>query len=111
MDGRMPAMVEAAWIREVKQLERSCAPNDSQSMVLEIPENIEKALGDTPEESKRRALECILLDAYKKHKITKHELRETLGLSWFQTEDLLACNGIMYEYSVEDLEKDFETNT
>jgi predicted HTH domain antitoxin len=79
-------------------------------MVLEIPENIEKALGNTPAESKRRALESILLDAYRKHKISRHLLRETLGLSWFQVEDILARNGIMHEYSVADLEKDAETN-
>jgi predicted HTH domain antitoxin len=79
-------------------------------MVLEIPENIEKALGTTPEESKRRALECLVLDAYRNHKISRHQLRKTLGLSWFDTEDLLARNGITHDYTAEDLEKDLQTN-
>ena len=78
-------------------------------MTLEIPEIVEKALGKNPEEARRRALECMLLDAYKSRKLSRGQVRSLLGLTWQATEEFLAKNGATYHYSATDLDEDIET--
>lgn len=78
-------------------------------MTLDIPERIEKALGDTPEQSRRRALECMVVDAYKSQKLSRSDVRELLALSWQETEEFLARNGATYHYALPELDEDIET--
>jgi hypothetical protein len=77
-------------------------------MVLEIPENIEKALGKTPEEARRRALELFALDGHKSERLTHLEVRQLLGLSWHETEQFLHDNGAMLHYTPEELRHEVE---
>ena len=78
-------------------------------MTLEIPAEFERAFGDTPDEVRRRALECLVVEAYKKAKISRGQVRELLGLNWYETEDFLAREGATYHYTVADLDDDIAT--
>ena len=65
-------------------------------MTLEIPEEFEKALGDTPEEARRRALECIAVEGYKAQKLSHRKVGDLLGLNWHETEALLVRSGALH---------------
>ena len=75
-------------------------------MILDIPESLEKALGNTPEQRRERALQCMVVDGYKNRKLSRNEVRELLGLSWQATEEFLARNGATYHYGVAELDED-----
>jgi predicted HTH domain antitoxin len=77
-------------------------------MTLEIPEAVEKALGDTPEQSRRRALECMVVEGYKAEKLSHRKVGELLGLSWHETEEFLARNGAMLHMTAEEVETEVE---
>jgi len=68
-------------------------------MTLEIPEEFEKALGDTPAEVRRRALECIAVEGYKAQKLSQRKVGELLGLNWHETEALLVRSGALHQTS------------
>jgi len=78
-------------------------------MTLEIPELVEKALGDTPEQARRRALECVVVEGYKSERLSRGEVRRLLDLSWYGTEELLSKYGAYLHYSIEDLDDDLRT--
>jgi predicted HTH domain antitoxin len=77
-------------------------------MTVEIPEAVEKALGDTPEAAQRRALECMVVEGYRSQKLSHRRVGELLGLSWHETEDLLARNGAMLHMTSKEVEAEVE---
>lgn len=78
-------------------------------MTVEIPETVEKALGDTPEAAQRRALECMVVEGYKTEKLSHGQVQSLLDLSWHEAEEFLARNKASLHYSIEDLEADIRT--
>jgi predicted HTH domain antitoxin len=78
-------------------------------VTVEIPDEIGNALGNTPEETRRRVLECMVVEAYKNRKVSRGQVRAALGLSWQGAEEFLARNGATYHYGVEELDEDIET--
>jgi hypothetical protein len=78
-------------------------------MTLEIPDAVEKALGDTPDQARRRALECMVIEGYKADKLSRGQVQQLLALGWWETEDLLARHKAYIHYTVEDLEADRQT--
>lgn len=76
------------------------------AVTIELPDAIVSGLGHTPGEIARRVLEAVVLDAYRSERLSRGEVRRILGLSWQETEDLLASHGIPYQYTVDDLNAD-----
>ena len=77
-------------------------------MTLEIPDAVEKALGDTPEQARRRALECMVIEGYKAQRLSQGKVGELLGLSWHETEALLHKNGALLHMTSEEVAEEVE---
>ncbi len=78
-------------------------------ITVDLPEPVIRALGGEGEIS-RRLLESVAADLYRERKITRGQVRQTLGLTWQQTEEFLARKGCARHYSTADLEEDRRNN-
>lgn len=78
------------------------------AITIELPDALVKDLGDSPSEVGRRVLEAVVLDGYRSEKLSRGEVRDLLGLSWQETEAILASHGLHYQYRVDDLNEDRE---
>ena len=77
-------------------------------MTVEIPEAVEKALGDTPEQARRRALECMVVEGYKARKLSHGKVGELLSLSWHETEAFLRKSGALLHMTSEEIADEVE---
>ena len=78
-------------------------------IIVDLPELVLRALGGEGE-MPRRLLESVAADLYREGKITRGQVRQTLGLTWHQTEDFLARKRCVRHYSTADLEEDWLNN-
>jgi hypothetical protein len=71
---------------------------------FEIPEDIEQRLrgGEENVDFSREAREAYLVDLYRRHKVTHHQLGRALGLDRFDTDVLLKGHGVELELSLEE---------
>jgi predicted HTH domain antitoxin len=78
-------------------------------ITVELPEPVIRALGQQGEIS-RQLLESLAADLYREGRITRGQVRQTLGLTWHQTEEFLARKNCTRDYSSADLEEDWQNN-
>ncbi|HEY3856042.1 MAG TPA: UPF0175 family protein [Verrucomicrobiae bacterium] len=78
-------------------------------ITLELPELLVRALQEQGEVS-RQVLESITAELYREGRITRGQVRKTLGLTWHQTEAFLAKKNCVRNYSAENLEEDWQNN-
>ena len=76
------------------------------TITLDLPPELERQLREQLPDLDRTARESLLLDLYRQHKITHHELALALGLNRFDMDALLKSRGINYEISPEDVERE-----
>jgi predicted HTH domain antitoxin len=76
---------------------------------FEIPESIEEQLRSSGIDPTQSAKELLLVDLYRKGKITHYELRKALSLSRYETDGVLKRHDVPIELSIEELraETDF----
>lgn len=79
------------------------------AVTIELPDLIIKELETVPGAISRCVLEAVALEGYRSRRLSRGEVRRLLGLSWHDTEALLAQHGLVYHYSAEDLDEDQET--
>lgn len=81
------------------------------SVTVELPARIEHQL--VAEWGKnivsRKALEGLVIEAYRAEKLSAGQVAETLGLSVIETEVFLKEKGVELPYTLEDLEADSES--
>jgi hypothetical protein len=76
---------------------------------LDIPDELAPMVTAAGKDLSRTALEALGLEAYSKRRITGFQLRQLLGLhSRWELEEFLRAHRV-YDYSVEDFEKDWAT--
>ncbi len=80
-------------------------------ITLEIPDELAAILGGSGQDLSRAALEAIGLEAYRQRRISGYQLRTLLGIpSRFELDAFLKEHEV-YDYTVEDLEKDLANLT
>jgi predicted HTH domain antitoxin len=78
-------------------------------ITVELPEPVIRALVEQGEIS-GQVLESLAADLYREGRITRGQVRQTLGLTWHQTEEFLARKNCTRDYSTADLEEDWKNN-
>lgn len=73
------------------------------SITLELPDLVKEQLGESPEALTRALLEKAAADGYRADRLTRAQVRETLGLNWHENEAFLARNGCLRNYPPDDL--------
>lgn len=76
------------------------------SVTIEIPSAIQQALQTRWGELPRRVLEAVAAEAYRQEALTRGQVGELLGLSFWQTETFLKEHGASLHYDARDLEAD-----
>ncbi|HZP82389.1 MAG TPA: UPF0175 family protein [Chthonomonadaceae bacterium] len=76
------------------------------AITLELPQEIERQLqeawnGDLP----RRILEAVAVEGYRQGALSRGQVSELLGLSFYDTEAFLKERGAFSPYSIAEVEK------
>jgi predicted HTH domain antitoxin len=79
-------------------------------VTIELPEEIERQLQAEWENLPRRALEALAVEGYRTGALTRGQVGQLLGLSFWETEALLKERGADLQYTAEDLEQDQRTH-
>jgi len=74
-------------------------------ITLELPDEIAKQIAPGRDVS-RAALEAIVLEAVRSHRLSEHQAATLLGLSRYELDGFLKQYEVWLDYSIEDLEKD-----
>jgi predicted HTH domain antitoxin len=72
---------------------------------VELEASLRRELGDLDHAAK----EAALVELYRQHKLTHHELSQALGISRFEAEALLKIHGVNYEFSLEDIRRESDS--
>lgn len=77
-------------------------------ITLTIPDEVVPDLQNSATKPlSRRALELLALDGYKAGELTEHQVQVMLGFDdRFEVAAFLKENGVYYDYTVQDLERD-----
>lgn len=75
-----------------------------------VPTTIEQALSRDGQDPSDVAKEAAMVELFRRHRITHHELAESLGLSRFETDGLLKRHEVSYDLTLDDVLADAETS-
>jgi hypothetical protein len=82
-----------------------------QQITINLPDELSAALASPGQDLSRAAFEALSLAAYRERKISTAQLRQLLGYETrVQVDAFLKSHGVELEYTLEDLERDRETN-
>jgi len=82
-----------------------------QQITIVLPDELSAALASPGQDLSRAAFEALSLAAYRERKISAAQLRQLLGYETrMQVDAFLKSHGVELEYTLEDLERDRETN-
>ena len=74
---------------------------------LNLPDGLAGLLGASGSIIQRRVLEDVVVEAHRRHLITRAQVAEYLGHdSWHETENLLVERDVALGYGIEDLRHD-----
>jgi len=76
------------------------------SVSFELPGELEKSLRRELGDLDQAAKEAALVELYRQHKLTHHELALALGISRLETDAMLKNHGVSYEYSLDDIRRE-----
>jgi hypothetical protein len=78
-------------------------------VTLDIPDDLATALAGAGQDLSRAALEAIGIEAYRQRRISGYQLRLLLGIpSRYELDGFLKEHKV-YDYTIEDFEKDLAT--
>ena len=78
-------------------------------VTLDIPDDLATALAGAGQDLSRAALEAIGIEAYRQRRISGYQLRLLLGIpSRYELDGFLKEHQV-YDYTIEDFEKDLAT--
>ena len=72
-------------------------------ITLELPDEIAKQLA-AGEDLSRTALEALVAEGCRAHRLSDHQAAELLGLSRYELDGFLKVHGVFLDYSISDLE-------
>jgi predicted HTH domain antitoxin len=78
------------------------------TVAIELPDVIRENLQERQELS-RFILEAVAVEGYRQEALSRGQVGEMLGLSFWQTEEFLRTHGVYLHYDVQDFEQDLET--
>src|SRR3954471_18819234 len=79
------------------------------TITVDVPEEVASYLSEQGQDVSRAALELILLEAYREHKITTAQLRRLLGFeSRYELDGFLKRRQVWLDYTIEDLDREAE---
>ncbi len=70
---------------------------------FELPQSIEQELRTNGADLNREAKEACLVELYRRHRISQHQLAEALGLSRVEADGVLKKHEVWLEMTSEDL--------
>jgi predicted HTH domain antitoxin len=70
---------------------------------FELPRNIEQELRTNGADLNREAKEAYVVELYRQHKISQHQLAEALGLSRVEADGVLKKHEVWLELTPEEL--------
>jgi hypothetical protein len=80
-------------------------------ITISLPDELSAVLAAPGEDLSRAAFEALVLGAYRERKISASQLRQLLGFETrMEVDAFLKSHGVELEYTLEDLERDRETN-
>jgi predicted HTH domain antitoxin len=69
---------------------------------VELPDAFARRLHLDGAQGQRRALEIFAIDGYRSHELTRGQVGELLGLSFYETEEFLKKNHVETELTMEE---------
>lgn len=80
-------------------------------ITISLPDELSAALAAPGQDLPKAAFEALVLSAYRERKISAAQLRQLLGFETrMEVDAFLKSHGVELEYTLEDLERDRETN-
>jgi predicted HTH domain antitoxin len=73
---------------------------------FELPNEIEQTLRRELGDLDQAAKEAALVELYRQHQLTHHEVATALGISRFETDDLLKRHGVYYDITLDDIKRE-----
>ena len=78
-------------------------------VIIQLPDDISAALGESWDDVPRRSLEAVAVEAYRSGALTEFQVRRLLGFeSRFQVHALLKEHKVALRYTTGDLEDDLQ---
>jgi predicted HTH domain antitoxin len=78
-------------------------------VTVEMPDQIARQWGETPDAVARRILEDVAVEGYRTARLSQRQVGEMLGLDYWQTEAFLSQRAVPLNYSSTDLDADNAT--
>lgn len=75
---------------------------------FELPCEMEQSLREELDNLDRTAKEALLVELYRRRKLTRHQLSGALGLSRFETDAVLKRHEVFYDLTAEDVARESE---
>lgn len=76
---------------------------------VEMPDEIARQWGETPDAVGRRVMEDAAIEGYRAGRLSHRQVGQVLGLDYWQTEAFLKERGVPVNYSAADLDADNAT--
>ncbi len=74
-------------------------------ITLELPDEIARQLA-VGQDLSRAALEGLVAEACRAHRLSDHQAAELLGLSRYELDGFLKAHGVFLDYSMDDFERE-----
>jgi len=74
-------------------------------ITLELPDEIAQQLA-AGQDLRRAALEGLVAEACRAHRLSDHQAAQLLGLSRYELDGFLKAHGVFLDYSKEDFERE-----
>jgi len=78
-------------------------------LTIEIPDTIAEQIERTSGSISRELLEAFAIEGYRTEKLSRGQVAELLGLSFWQTEEFLRSHDALLHYDLNDLDQDRES--
>jgi len=75
---------------------------------IQVPDELAKFFGETPEARSRRLVEDAAIRGYERGDLSHREVGKLLGMDYWETEKFFVDRGVKLNYSLADLEQDRE---
>ena len=75
-------------------------------VTVEVPDQVARQWGDTPDAVGRHVLEDAAIEGYRAGRLSQRQVGAMLELDYWQTEGFLQERGVLLNYSAADLEAD-----
>jgi predicted HTH domain antitoxin len=76
------------------------------TITVDIPDELARQILREDEDPSRQVLEDVVLEAYRAHRLTEHQLATVLGLDRYALDGFLKSREIWLEYSADDLDRE-----